>query len=156
MRSARHKASCLSRAAYSSVFLSPVASSAKGHAPVRTSPAEAIQAGRDGAVALASLQRASSPAPLDLVPKLSHNPAWGCSMAHTVNVHEAKTHLSRLLELVRKGEEVVIAKAGKPVAKLTAIREAQGRVLGAARGQAIVADDFDDPLPPDVLEAFYR
>ncbi len=77
-------------------------------------------------------------------------------MAHTVNVHEAKTHLSRLLELVRKGEEVVIAKAGKPVAKLTAIREAQGRVLGAARGQAIVADDFDDPLPPDVLEAFYR
>lgn len=77
-------------------------------------------------------------------------------MSHTVNVHEAKTNLSRLLERVRQGEEVIIAKAGKPVAKLVPVPEGGRRVLGTARGQIAVRDDFDDPLPPDVLEGFYR
>jgi prevent-host-death family protein len=77
-------------------------------------------------------------------------------VSQTVNVHEAKTNLSRLLERVRRGEEVIIAKAGKPVAKLVPVPEAGRRVLGTARGQIAVGDDFDDPLPPDVLEGFYR
>ena len=66
----------------------------------------------------------------------------------TVNVHEAKTHLSKLLESVSKGEEVVIAKAGKPVARL--VRETprkRFRVLGTMRGKFVVPDDFNDPLP---------
>ena len=65
-----------------------------------------------------------------------------------VNVHEAKTHLSRLLARVSAGEEVIIAKAGKPVAKLVAIPSApRERAWGTAKGQFVVPDDFDDPLP---------
>jgi prevent-host-death family protein len=64
----------------------------------------------------------------------------------TVNIHEAKTHFSRLVELAASGETVVIAKAGKPLAKLTALDQpAQGgrRRLGFMRGQITVPDDFD-------------
>ena len=72
-----------------------------------------------------------------------------------VNVHEAKTHLSRLLARVAKGEEVVIAKAGKPVARLVPVAaRPERRVLGTERGRIWIADDFDAPLPDDVLEAF--
>lgn len=71
-----------------------------------------------------------------------------------VNVHEAKTHFSRLLERVSKGEEVVIAKAGRPVAKLVPYRESTGdRVPGSWRGRVWLADDFDE-LPPDIAAAF--
>jgi prevent-host-death family protein len=64
-----------------------------------------------------------------------------------VNVHEAKTHLSRLLERVSMGEEVIIAKAGKPVAKLVAIRSTRPKFqLGSAKGEFSVPDDFNDPL----------
>jgi len=74
-----------------------------------------------------------------------------------VNIHEAKTHLSKLLQRVALGEEVIIAKAGKPVARLVAIKKRQGkRVLGQAKGEIWVADDFDDPLPPEIEESFYR
>lgn len=74
----------------------------------------------------------------------------------TVNVHEAKTHLSRLLRRVADGEEVVIARAGKPVARLVRIDpKPKRRVLGAARGEVWVADDFDE-LPPDLLKLFYE
>lgn len=76
-------------------------------------------------------------------------------MAKTVNVHEAKTHLSRLLEQVRQGEEVVIAKAGKPVARLVAVKgQGRRREPGSARGQIKVAEDFDAPLPDDVQRFF--
>ncbi len=74
-----------------------------------------------------------------------------------VNIHEAKTHLSRLLERVALGEEVIIAKAGKPVARLVAIEgHKTKRPLGLAKGQIVIADDFDAPLPADIEDDFYR
>ena len=74
-----------------------------------------------------------------------------------VNVHEAKTHLSRLLARVVEGEEIVIAKSGKPVARLVAVeRRSRRRVFGQDRGLFEVPDDFDDPLPEDVLASFER
>jgi prevent-host-death family protein len=72
-----------------------------------------------------------------------------------VNVYEAKTNLSRLLERVESGEEVVIARAGRPVARLTAYRgRAVRRRPGAWRGRVRISDDFDE-LPPE-LEAAFR
>ncbi len=72
-----------------------------------------------------------------------------------VNVHEAKTHLSRLLERVSAGEEIVIAKAGRPVARLVPYEEdLEPRKLGGWEGRVWIADDFDE-LPPDLLAAFY-
>jgi prevent-host-death family protein len=73
-----------------------------------------------------------------------------------VNVHEAKTHLSRLLEKVSAGEEVVIARAGTPVARLCPYESGEGeRLLGRDRG-LLVPEDFDDPLPPELLAEFER
>lgn len=72
-----------------------------------------------------------------------------------VNMHEAKTHLSRLVERVAQGEDVVIAKAGRPVARLVPYEEsAEPRKPGAWAGKVWMADDFDE-LPPDLLAAFY-
>jgi len=72
-----------------------------------------------------------------------------------VNIHEAKTHLSRLLQKVAAGEEVTISRAGKPVAKLVPIApENRVRPLGFLQGQVYVADDFDAPLPDDLLALF--
>jgi len=74
-----------------------------------------------------------------------------------VNIHEAKTHLSRLLEKVTAGEEVIIAKAGKPVAKLVPIKRApKKRVWGTAKGDFVVPDDFNDPLPKEIEDLFYK
>ena len=72
-----------------------------------------------------------------------------------VNIHEAKTQLSRLVEEVAGGEDIVIAKAGKPRARLTAI-EAQpvSRTPGSLKGKIEIADDFDAPLPEEILAAF--
>lgn len=73
----------------------------------------------------------------------------------TVNVHEAKTHLSRLLARISAGEEIIISKAGKPVARLVPWREAaEKRKPGLDRGKFLVPDDFDSPLPADVLDDF--
>ena len=75
-----------------------------------------------------------------------------------VNIHEAKTHLSRLLARVEAGEEIVIARSGRPVAVLmryAAVREGR-RVLGRDEGTFEVPDDFDDPLPDDVLRSFFE
>jgi prevent-host-death family protein len=72
-----------------------------------------------------------------------------------VNVHEAKTHLSRLLSSVAAGEEVIIAKAGKPIARLTAVTDTRSpRVAGRDRGLFRIPDDFDEPLPKSVLGQF--
>lgn len=72
-----------------------------------------------------------------------------------VNIHEAKTHLSRLLAQVAAGEEVVIAKSGKPLAKLTLISaEKPKRTLGRDLGLFEVPDDFNAALPEDELQAF--
>jgi prevent-host-death family protein len=74
----------------------------------------------------------------------------------TINMHEAKTNLSRLVERAISGEEVIIARHGKPVAKLVPyVEELQPRVPGSMAGMVEVPDDFDDPLPPDLLAAFY-
>lgn len=73
----------------------------------------------------------------------------------TVNVHEAKTHLSRLLERVEKGEEIVIARAGKPVARLVPIEPAPGkRPIGRDKGKIRMSDDFDEPLPWQIFPGF--
>jgi prevent-host-death family protein len=65
-----------------------------------------------------------------------------------VNVHEAKTHLSRLLQRVINGEEIVIAKAGKPVACLTPyVPQPIRRMPGNDAGKVVIAPDFDEPLP---------
>ena len=73
----------------------------------------------------------------------------------TVNVHEAKTHLSRLLKEVAAGEEVVIAKAGKPVARLVPVAALpEPRVPGVAKGR--VTDAFFEPLPEEELAAWER
>jgi prevent-host-death family protein len=72
-------------------------------------------------------------------------------------MHEAKTHLSRLVERAAAGEVIVIARSGKPVAKLVAYEgDDSQRVPGSLRGRIEVPDDFDAPLPPDMLDRFYR
>jgi prevent-host-death family protein len=74
-----------------------------------------------------------------------------------INVHEAKTHLSRLLLRVEGGEEIVIARAGKPIARLVPIRRARrARRPGRFAGHGHIADDFNAPLPPDVLAQFLK
>lgn len=70
-----------------------------------------------------------------------------------VSVHAAKTHLSRLLEQVRAGEEVVIERRGEPVARLVGIGGDDAPRLGTARGQVVIAPDFDAPLPDDIADA---
>lgn len=73
-----------------------------------------------------------------------------------VNVHEAKTHLSRLLARVAQGEVITIARGGKPVARLVPVEDAwTARVPGRDVGKGWVSDDFDEPLPDDVLNLFY-
>ena len=75
----------------------------------------------------------------------------------TVNVHEAKTHLSRLLARVARGEEIVIARSGKPIARLVPVGPPAGqRPLGMDRGRAILAEDFGAPLPDEIVNAFER
>ena len=72
-----------------------------------------------------------------------------------VNIHEAKTNLSRLVDEVSGGAEIVIAKAGKPVAKLVPIgRGGRVRKPGFLKGKIKIAADFDAPLPAELLDAF--
>jgi prevent-host-death family protein len=76
-------------------------------------------------------------------------------MTIQVNTHEAKTQLSKLLVRVQAGEEVVIAKAGIPVARLVAVNETAGRrIPGTAQGCINIHADFDELLPDDVLDTF--
>ena len=73
----------------------------------------------------------------------------------TVNVHEAKSQLSKLLEAVEAGQEVTIARAGRPVARLVGLASRQPpRRLGTMAGQLNIPEDFDDPLPASVLAQF--
>lgn len=74
-----------------------------------------------------------------------------------VNIHEAKTHFSKLLARVKEGEEIVIAKAGTPVARLVPVtwRPAR-RVPGTAKGRISVSHDFNAPLPESVIEEFEK
>ena len=76
-------------------------------------------------------------------------------MPEAVNVHEAKTHFSRLLERVNRGEEIVIAKAGRPVARLVPYGEKPvKRIPGTAKGQVIIKRNFEAPLPKNLMKYF--
>jgi prevent-host-death family protein len=73
----------------------------------------------------------------------------------TVNIHEAKTQFSRLVDAAASGEEIVIAKAGVPAARLVPIERAKvTRRFGGLKGKVRIADDFDAPLPDDVIAGF--
>jgi prevent-host-death family protein len=78
----------------------------------------------------------------------------------TVNIYQAKTQLSKLVDLASSGTDVVIARNGKPAARLTSLHEKEMRKekrlvgLGALEGQGWIADDFDDPLPDNILAQF--
>ena len=75
-----------------------------------------------------------------------------------VNMHEAKTHLSELVKAAEAGEVVVIARHGRPVVRLESVtRKGKGIRLGTLKGMfPSIPKDFDAPLPPDVLESFYK
>lgn len=76
-------------------------------------------------------------------------------MSKTVNIHEAKTHLSRIVDEVAAGAEIIIAKAGKPVARLVPLAAAPSRKkLGLLKGRLKVPDDFNAPLPEDAIADF--
>ena len=76
-------------------------------------------------------------------------------MAETVNLYEAKTHLSDLVDRAAAGEEIVIAKSGKPLARLVPLAGSErGRTPGGWEGLVWIAKDFDAPLPDDVLAGF--
>lgn len=71
-----------------------------------------------------------------------------------VNIHEAKTNLSKLLKRVEEGEDVVIAKAGEPIARLVPERRKGGMILGGMKGRIWIADDFNAPLDDELLDLF--
>ncbi len=72
----------------------------------------------------------------------------------TVNVHEAKTRLSQLLAQVEAGEEVVIARRGRPVARLVSCKPGTERRFGAMKGKIALTDAFFEPLPEDELKSW--
>ena len=73
----------------------------------------------------------------------------------TINIHAAKTHLSRLVDQAVAGEEIIIARAGKPVARLVPLAAPRtSRRLGVLAGRLKVHRDFDEPLPSDEFDAF--
>ena len=72
----------------------------------------------------------------------------------TVNIHEAKTHLSRLLDELQHGEPFIIAKAGKPLAKVTAVQEKPPQRLGFLEGQFEVPDDIDTMFAEEIADMF--
>ena len=75
-------------------------------------------------------------------------------MDKPVNIHDAKTHLSRLIERVEAGEEITLARAGRPVAKLVPyVRRTEPRQPGLWKGRIVIAPDFDAPIP-EIEEAF--
>ncbi len=73
----------------------------------------------------------------------------------TVNIFEAKTQLSKLVDLAEHGQDVIIARAGKPVARLTQLEPRKPKIrFGGMKGKIWIADDFDAPLPPEILAEF--
>jgi prevent-host-death family protein len=73
----------------------------------------------------------------------------------TINIHAAKTHLSSLVEEAAAGEEIIIAKAGKPIARLMPLEKPKfERKPGMWKDLIEISDNFDDPLPPEILEGF--
>ncbi len=74
----------------------------------------------------------------------------------TVNIHDAKTHFSRLLGRVESGEEIIIAKAGKPVARIVPLERRKRRSPGSAKGRVTIKKGFFEPLPERVLREFEK
>ena len=78
------------------------------------------------------------------------------AMATTVNIHEAKTHLSKLIERVETGEEIIIARAGKPAVRLTALEPVLPKSrIGFLKGKITVPDDIKTPFAEEIEEMFY-
>jgi prevent-host-death family protein len=77
-------------------------------------------------------------------------------MTETVNIYEAKTQLSQLVDRAAAGEDVIIARNGKPVARLTKLVEKRPVQFGWMKGEIEIADDFDAPMPPAWLDQFYN
>jgi prevent-host-death family protein len=77
-------------------------------------------------------------------------------MPDTVNIHDAKTHLSQLVERVRKGEEIILAKAGKPCARLVPLEQPARRTPGFLKGKFKLQKEFFEPLPDEELAAWYK
>jgi len=78
-------------------------------------------------------------------------------MSTQVNIYEAKSKFSKLISRAIAGEEIIIAKSGKPVAKLVPFaKPPKDRKAGSAKGKILVADDFDAPLPDEMLKEFYK
>ena len=76
-------------------------------------------------------------------------------MSVQINIHAAKTHLSQLIARVHSGEEIIIARAGEPVARLVPIgKKPHKRVPGSAKGKVAIAADFEAPLPEELLREF--
>lgn len=75
-------------------------------------------------------------------------------MSLTVNIHEAKTNFSKLLKRTENGEEIVISKAGNPIAKIVPLKNKKIRRFGTAKGKVIIHKDFDDALTDDLMEYF--
>jgi prevent-host-death family protein len=77
------------------------------------------------------------------------------TMSETINLYDAKTHLSELVDRAAGGEEIIIAKAGKPKARLVPLEEERKlRTPGGWEGKIWISDDFDDPLPPEIMRGF--
>jgi prevent-host-death family protein len=72
----------------------------------------------------------------------------------TINIHQAKTQFSKLVDDAMHGDEIIVAKAGKPVAKLIAFTKTKPRQFGVLKGKIKIANDFDAPLPEDILADF--
>jgi prevent-host-death family protein len=80
-------------------------------------------------------------------------------VSEPVSLYNAKTHLSELVEKAAAGTEIIISKSGKPKARLVPLETEdlkQLRVPGKGKGQVWISDDFDDPLPPEILALFYQ
>ncbi len=73
-----------------------------------------------------------------------------------VNIHDAKTHFSKLVNEAANGAEIIISKAGIPQAKLVPLDKTIPKVKGLLKGNLKISDNFDDPLPDDILKSFYN
>lgn len=80
----------------------------------------------------------------------------GSVVVMTLNLYEAKTQLSALVDQVAAGAEIIIAKNGKPMAKLVPIRDRVRRQPGRLKGKVWMSDDFDAPLPQEIIDSFYN
>lgn len=76
------------------------------------------------------------------------------SIMRTINIHEAKTHLSRLVEDAAAGEEIILAKAGRPLARLVPLGMGKAVQFGLLKSMLVIPDDFDAPLPDTILAGF--